>query len=558
MRPAPGPDGGEVQHAAKNVARLRDSLVAALCRDDWGDRDPRGYSRLSQTISELSAIGAPTRSLWMLLGAVYTVLVTAFGWGVWKSAGRDRALRIVGGLLVAYGSLGLLWPFAPMHLREVLAAGGGTLSDTMHIVLASATVLLMFLAMGFAASVFGKRFRLYSIASIVDPRRVWRVDVLGCAPRPANLPTPWIGLWERINISVFLLWVVVLAIVLLRREERAAEIGRGAASARPRVDGQVSRGFEPVREAFVDNFARRHELGGACCAYHHGEIAVDLWGGSRNKQTGEPWEQNTMVVVHSATKGLAAMTLAVAHSRGWLDYEERVCAYWPEFAQQGKERITVRQLLAHQAGLFAINEPVDRSIVADLDRLAAVLARQKPAWEPGTRQAYHALTLGFYEGELLRRIDPKRRSLGQFFQDEIASPLGLDLYLRLPDAIPNSRLASIAPPGRMQMLVGFPFRFALDVMNPRSNIYRALVINPGQACTWINSASTPASWKCRRGMPSARRGRSRAPTACSRRADASSGCAQRRSSCWLHPRSRRRTGSMTSACEARCSSRWGS
>jgi CubicO group peptidase (beta-lactamase class C family) len=186
-----------------------------------------------------------------------------------------------------------------------------------------------------------------------------------------------------------------------------------------------------------------------------------------------------MVIVHSATKGLAAMTLAVAHSRGWLDYEERVCAYWPEFAQQGKARITVRQLLAHQAGLFAIDEPVDRGIVADLDRLAAVLARQKPAWEPGTRQAYHALTLGFYEGELLRRIDPWHRSLGRFFQDEIASPLALDLYLRLPGDIPNSRLASIAPPGRMQMLLGFPFRFALDVMNPRSNIHRALMINPG-------------------------------------------------------------------------------
>ena len=438
-----------------------------------------GYSRLSQTPSELTAIGAPTRSLWMLLGAAYTVLVTAFGWGVWKAAGRDRALRIVGGLLVAYGSLGLLWPFAPMHQREVLAAGGGTLSDTMHVVLASATVLLMFVAIGLAASVFGKRFRLYSIASIVVLVAFGAMTFWDAPRVQANLPTPWIGLWERINISVFLLWVVVLAIVLLRREERAAEIGRVAASAPPRVDGHVNRGFEPVREAFAANFARRHELGGACCAYHHGEIAVDLWGGSRNKQTGEPWEPNTMVVVHSATKGLAAMTLAVAHSRGWLDYEERVCAYWPEFAQQGKEGITVRQLLAHQAGLFAINEPVDRSIVADLDRLAAVLARQKPAWEPGSRQAYHALTLGFYEGELLRRIDPKRRSLGQFFQDEIASPLGLDLYLRLPDAIPNSRLASIAPPGRMQMLVGFPFRFALDAMNPRSNIYRALVINPG-------------------------------------------------------------------------------
>jgi CubicO group peptidase (beta-lactamase class C family) len=146
------------------------------------------------------------------------------------------------------------------------------------------------------------------------------------------------------------------------------------------------------------------------------------------------------------------MTLALAHSRGWLDYEERVCAYWPEFAQQGKERITVRQLLAHQAGLFAFDEPVDRSTVADLERLAVVMARQKPAWEPGTRQAYHALTLGFYEGELLRRVDPQHRSLGQFFQREVASRLGEDLYIRLPDAIPNSQLATLAPPSLIEML----------------------------------------------------------------------------------------------------------
>jgi CubicO group peptidase (beta-lactamase class C family) len=206
---------------------------------------------------------------------------------------------------------------------------------------------------------------------------------------------------------------------------------------------------------------------------------VDLWGGIRNKSTGEPWEKDTMVVVHSATKGLAAMTLAVAHSRGCLDYEERVCTYWPEFAQLGKERITVRQLLAHQAGLFAIDEPLDRNIVANLDRLAAVLARQKPAWEPGTRQAYHALTLGFYEGELLRRVDPRHRSLGQFFQDEVASPLRLDVYIRLPEEIPNSRLATITPPERIRMLFGFPLRLTLEAMNRRSNMYRALEINPG-------------------------------------------------------------------------------
>ena len=184
----------------------------------------------------------------------------------------------------------------------------------------------------------------------------------------------------------------------------------GARAVVQQVQGLVGRGFEAVHEAFADNFARRHELGGACCAYHRGEKVVDLWGGIRNKQTGEPWERDTMVIVYSATKGLAAMTLAIAHSRGWLDYEERVCAYWPEFAQQGKERITVRQLLAHQAGLFALDEPVDRSVVADLDRLAVVLARQKPAWEPGTRQAYHAITPRVLRG---RAAAPGRSAASQ-------------------------------------------------------------------------------------------------------------------------------------------------
>jgi CubicO group peptidase (beta-lactamase class C family) len=240
------------------------------------------------------------------------------------------------------------------------------------------------------------------------------------------------------------------------------------------VEGHVARGFEAVRKAFADNFTRRRELGGACCVYLRGEKVVDLWGGIRNKQTGERWEENTMVVVYSTTKGLAAMTLALAHSRGLLEYDERVCTYWPEFAQQGKERITVRQLLAHQAGLFELDAPLDRSLVGDLDRLAVVLAHQKPAWEPGTQQAYHAITLGFYQGELLRRIDPRHRSLGQFFEDEIVSPLGLDVFIRLPEDIPTSRLATIARPSPIEMLLGFPLRLTLDTMNRRSKIVRAL------------------------------------------------------------------------------------
>jgi CubicO group peptidase (beta-lactamase class C family) len=240
------------------------------------------------------------------------------------------------------------------------------------------------------------------------------------------------------------------------------------------VEGHTSRGFEAVHDAFAENFTRRGELGGACCVYHRGEKVVDLWGGIRHKETGEPWEAGTMVIVYSATKGLAAMTMAIAHSRGWLDYEERVAHYWPEFAQNGKDTITVRQLLAHQAGLFALDESVDRSVVADVDRLAVVLARQRPAWTPGTRQAYHAITLGFYESELMRRIDPQHRTLGQVFQDEIATPLDLDVYIRLPEHIPNSRLATIARPRTLDMVRGFPLRFMFEAMNPHSKIVRAL------------------------------------------------------------------------------------
>jgi CubicO group peptidase (beta-lactamase class C family) len=251
--------------------------------------------------------------------------------------------------------------------------------------------------------------------------------------------------------------------------------------ANPKVNGFVSPGFESVRDAFVENFTRRGELGGACCVYRNGEKIVDLWGGFRNRKTAEPWEEDTMVVVYSTTKGLAAMAMALAHSRGLLDYDKPVAEYWPEFAQNGKEHITVRQLLAHQAGLFAFDEPVDRETVQQPDRLADVMARHKPAWEPGTRQAYHAITLGFYEGELIRRVDPKHRTLGKFFQEEIATPLGLNLYIRLPESIPNSMLAVIEPIRFIKLLFGFPLKFTLATLDHHSNIYRALAVNPGSA-----------------------------------------------------------------------------
>jgi hypothetical protein len=173
-----------------------------------------GYSPISQVPSELSAIGAPTRPLWAQLGWIYTGLITAFGFGLWRSAGRQRSLRILGGLVLAYACLGLLWPFAPMHQREVLAAGGGTFSDTLHVALGGVTVLLMFLVIGVGATAFGKRFRLYSIGTVMVLLTFGALTFIEAPRLQANLPTPWIGLFERINISVFLLWLVVLAVVL--------------------------------------------------------------------------------------------------------------------------------------------------------------------------------------------------------------------------------------------------------------------------------------------------------------------------------------------------------
>jgi hypothetical protein len=179
------------------------------------------YSSFSQTISELSAIDAPTRPLWVPLGIVYTLLVAAFGVGVWKSAHRNRPLRVVGGLFVASGLIGLGW--LPMHQRAVLAAGGATLSDTMHIVWTVVTVALMMFEMGFAAAAFDRRFRRYSIAVMVVLFVFGMLTFRSAPGVAANLPTPWLGVWERINVLGFMLWQAVLAIALLRHESSPSQ-----------------------------------------------------------------------------------------------------------------------------------------------------------------------------------------------------------------------------------------------------------------------------------------------------------------------------------------------
>ena len=182
-----------------------------------------GYSFASHTISELSAIGAPTRTLWIVPAAVYTLLVTAFGWGVWKAARQDWRLRVVGGLMIAYGLSGVAWFFAPMHQREVLAAGGGTIEDTMHIVLSGVTTVIYLSMLVFSANAFGKGFRVctfLTMAILIVSGVLLGMD----GPKVAlNLPTPWIGVTERIMLGAVILWIAVLSVALLRGQERRRE-----------------------------------------------------------------------------------------------------------------------------------------------------------------------------------------------------------------------------------------------------------------------------------------------------------------------------------------------
>jgi pimeloyl-ACP methyl ester carboxylesterase len=179
-----------------------------------------GFSSFSQTISELSAIDAPTRTLWLALGALYGVLLMAFGYGVWLCGRRSRPLRIAGALIIADGVFCLFWP--PMHQRTVLAAGGATLTDTLHIAWTMVSGVLMMLSIAFAAAAFGRRFRAFAVATIVLLVAFGAVAGTYTASVQANLPTPWLGIWERIDAGLLMLWLIVLAVALLRRGDMTA------------------------------------------------------------------------------------------------------------------------------------------------------------------------------------------------------------------------------------------------------------------------------------------------------------------------------------------------
>lgn len=208
------------------------------------------------------------------------------------------------------------------------------------------------------------------------------------------------------------------------------------------IGGTVAPGFEAVRDAFAKNFAEHGEVGAAVAVYRDGEPVVDLWGGVANPSTGAAYGEDALQLVFSTTKGATAICASILAQRGLLDVDAPVVEYWPEFKAEGKENIPVRMLLCHQAGLISTEARLSIEQVLAWDPLVEALAAQRPYWEPGTKHGYHALTYGHLVGEVVRRIDG--RSLGRFFAEEVAAPLGLDFWIGLPES-KESRVAPLIP-----------------------------------------------------------------------------------------------------------------
>ncbi len=216
------------------------------------------------------------------------------------------------------------------------------------------------------------------------------------------------------------------------------------------IHGTVQNGFEPVWQAFVDNFERRGEVGASFCATVDGEVVADLWGGVADTATGRPWQRDTISLMFSSTKGIAAVAMLMLHDRGLLDHTAPVAEYWPEFGYHGKQHITVETLLNHRSGLSGLDRKLSLRDLEIPRHMAAAVEAQTPMWKPGSAQGYGAIAWGILVSELFRRV--AGQDLGSFIQTEIAEPLGADFFLGLPPRH-DERVATLYPASRRDRLL---------------------------------------------------------------------------------------------------------
>lgn len=256
------------------------------------------------------------------------------------------------------------------------------------------------------------------------------------------------------------------------------------------VSGACAARFATVREEFERNFAERGELGASVCVVVDGEVVVDLWGGTADEATGRPWEADTVGVIMSCSKGPMALCGNILIDRGQLDPDKPVAHYWPEFAAAGKEAIPVRMVFNHQAGLFTFGSKLPEPFgCAEWELCVRALEDTTPFWEPGTRQGYHGLAIGYLVGELVRRVTG--RSIGEFLAEEISGPLGLDLWMGIPPEV-EERVAPSVPFDMTQLP---PDMLAL-VSDPSSPAAQLFANTGGWASGWdapeLHSAELPA------------------------------------------------------------------
>jgi len=264
----------------------------------------------------------------------------------------------------------------------------------------------------------------------------------------------------------------------LEPEEGELRVTRNVDIALPegKVEGFCEESWRPVLDEFVRNFHERGEAGASLTVRHEGQTRIDVWGGIADPATGAPWRENSVSVVFSATKGATALCAHILASRGELDLDQKVSHYWPEFAQKGKGDTTVAMFLDHSAGVPGFIDPIPQGAFLDWAYMARRLAEEEPWWEPGSRNGYHLLNIGWTVGEIVRRISGL--SLGEFFQREVARPLGLDFWIGLPDAA-HLQFVKVLPyiPGDIWQHVGDFAQLCID--RPDSRPARAIANTGG-------------------------------------------------------------------------------
>ncbi len=244
-----------------------------------------------------------------------------------------------------------------------------------------------------------------------------------------------------------------------------------------KVKGYIKKDYTEIANSFRKNFEIFGELGASLCIYHNHEKVIDIWGGHKDLKKSKEWDENTVVPIFSTTKAIASSCLAICHSRGLFDYKSKVCEHWPEFGTENKKEITIEQLLQHRAGLSAINEKLNIEKIKNRKFLDKVIAKQKPLWYPGHYQGYHVWNIGWYISSLLSRIEPQKRFLKEFIEQEVLPNIEGEVRIGVDNNYNWSNIATLRPFSKLKGLFSMPIKFVFEFFKPWSLSFKSM-LNP--------------------------------------------------------------------------------